>query len=190
MHDGIWTDSFVNVDIVFVMVYLSWIFLEFKVAKREVNQGTKTSDFGTCELYAMGQAGTFLSALWFDSMWAGPHIAHLCGFIIFVSGICYRLRAIKVLGRYYSHIVREVDEHRIIDSGPYRFIRHPAYTGMIGANFGITVYFLNWATLFIFLFVLIPAIVLRILVEEKTLFKIQGYSEFARNRKRLFPALW
>jgi protein-S-isoprenylcysteine O-methyltransferase Ste14 len=190
MHDGIWTHSLVNFDIVFVIIYLAWILLEFKVAKREVRQGTNISDFGTCEFYAAGQALTFLSALWFDSMWAAPHIGHLCGFIIFVSGIGWRLWAINSLGRYYSHIVREVDEHRIIDLGPYRFMRHPAYAGMIGANLGITIYFLNWVTLLIFLFLLIPAIVLRIIVEEKTLFKIQGYSDFAKNRKRLFPALW
>jgi hypothetical protein len=41
----------------------------------------------------------------------------------------------------------------------------------------------------VYLFILVPAIILRILVEERTLFGIDGYPEFARKRKRLFPAV-
>jgi protein-S-isoprenylcysteine O-methyltransferase Ste14 len=74
-------------------------------------------------------------------------------------------------------------------SGPYSVTRHPAYAGMIIANTGISVYFLNWVTICVFLFILVPAILLRIVIEEKTLFGIEGYSEFAKNRKRLFPAV-
>jgi protein-S-isoprenylcysteine O-methyltransferase Ste14 len=75
-------------------------------------------------------------------------------------------------------------------SGPYRFTRHPAYAGMIIANAGIFMYFFNWVTICVFLFILLPAILLRIAVEERTLFGIEGYSEFAKERKRLFPAVW
>ncbi|MCK5542074.1 MAG: hypothetical protein KAI40_05230 [Desulfobacterales bacterium] len=33
-----------------------------KVSKKELSKGNKTSDFGPCELYVLGQAGVFLSA--------------------------------------------------------------------------------------------------------------------------------
>jgi protein-S-isoprenylcysteine O-methyltransferase Ste14 len=91
------------------------------------------------------------------------------------------------LGHYYSHMVREVDNHKIIDSGPYKYIRHPAYAGMIIAHFGIVLFFLNPATLLIFFLMFIPAIILRIFIEEKTLFRIEGYFNYAENRKRLIP---
>lgn len=189
-HDGIWANFPVNVDMVFVFVYLLWIILELKVSQREIHQGKNTSDYGTCELYAMGQALTFLSALWMDSVWTAPGIFHASGLIVFVSGICLRLWAISTLGRYYSHIVRTVDKHTIIDSGPYRFIRHPAYCGMITANIGIVVFFLNRITFIIFFVLLLPAIILRIIIEEKTLFTIEGYTDYAHRRKRLFPMIW
>jgi protein-S-isoprenylcysteine O-methyltransferase Ste14 len=80
--------------------------------------------------------------------------------------------------------------HEIVDSGPYRFVRHLAYAGMVTANAGLTLFFFNWITLAIFRAVLVPAIVLRILVEERMLFKIEGYCDFARTRKRLIPAIW
>lgn len=190
MRESIWTDSLINFDIIFVSVYLVWIFIESRVSKKEIDKGNKTSDFGTCELYAIGQAAVFLSALWLDSVWKFPNIYHIFGFLIFLSGIIYRLWAIKTLGKYYSHIVRELDGHKIIDSGPYRHIRHPAYAGMILANIGVVLYFFNIATLMLFMLLLVPAIILRILVEAKTLFKIEGYPEFAKSRRRLIPELW
>jgi protein-S-isoprenylcysteine O-methyltransferase Ste14 len=175
---------------IFVFIYLSWIIAEFGISKREIHQGKKTSDYGTCELYAAGQALTILSALWVDSVWKSPGIFHAFGLSVFVSGIYLRLWAIRTLGRYYSHIVRTVDKHNIINSGPYRFIRHPAYAGMIIAHVGVVIYFLNYLTLAVFLMILLPAIMLRIFIEEKTLFTIHGYSEYAHHRKRLFPMIW
>jgi protein-S-isoprenylcysteine O-methyltransferase Ste14 len=189
-HQNIWINSIGNFDIIFSAVYLAWIVIESKVSKEELNKGKKTYDYGTCELYAIGQAAVFLSALWFTSAWRSPNLFHFIGFTTFVVGISYRLWAIKTLGKYYSHIVREVEAHKIVDSGPYRHIRHPAYAGMILANLGVVIFFFNLVTLILFLLVLIPAIILRIIIEEKTLFSIEGYKKFAQNRQRLIPGIW
>jgi protein-S-isoprenylcysteine O-methyltransferase Ste14 len=80
--------------------------------------------------------------------------------------------------------------HQIVASGPYRYTRHPAYAGMLVANAGICLYYLNYVTILIFLLILVPSVLLRIAIEEKTLFRIEGYSQFAKPRKRLFPAVW
>jgi len=189
-HQNIWINSIANFDVIFASVYLAWILIESKISKEELNKGNKTSDYGTCELYAIGQAAVFLSALWCTSAWQSPNLFHFIGFTTFLAGIAYRLWAIKTLGKYYSHIVREVDGHQIIESGPYRHIRHPAYAGMMLANLGVVIFFFNIVTLILFLLVLIPAIILRIIIEEKTLFKIGGYVEFAQNRQRLIPCIW
>jgi protein-S-isoprenylcysteine O-methyltransferase Ste14 len=126
-HQNIWINSIANFDIIFVAVYLAWILIESKISKDELHKGKKTSDYGTCELYAIGQAAVFLSALWFTSAWKSPKLFHIIGLTTFLVGITYRLWAIKTLGKYYSHMVREVEAHKIVDSGPYRHIRHPAY---------------------------------------------------------------
>jgi protein-S-isoprenylcysteine O-methyltransferase Ste14 len=189
-HQNIWINSIANFDIVFASVYLVWILIESKISKEELNKGNKTSDYGTCELYAIGQAVVFLSALWFTSAWHSPNVFHLIGFSTFLAGIAYRLWAIKTLGKYYSHMVREVDGHQIIESGPYRHIRHPTYAGMILANLGIVIFFFNWITLILFALILIPAIILRIIIEEKTLIKIDKYFDCAKNRPRLIPGIW
>jgi protein-S-isoprenylcysteine O-methyltransferase Ste14 len=189
-HQNIWINSIANFDVIFASVYVAWILIESKISKEEMHKGNKTSDYGTCELYAIGQAGVFLSALWFPAAWHSPNLFHLLGFILFLVGIAYRLWAIKNLGKYYSHIVREISGHQIITSGPYRQIRHPAYAGMIIANLGIVIFFLNSITFLVFSAILLPAIILRIIIEEKTLFEIDKYVDYAKNRFRLIPGIW
>jgi len=188
---GIWNEYLVNFDIIFIGLYVLWMIIELRVSKKDVNtDGKKTSDSATCLIYGFGQALTFLTALWFPSAWRMPNVAHFAGMTIFLFGGCYRLWAVRTLGEFYSHRVRTVSQHQIVVSGPYRFTRHPAYAGMIIANAGICMYFFNWATICVFVFILVPAILLRIAIEERTLFGVDGYSEFAKERKRLFPAIW
>ena len=80
-NQSIWDGYLVNFDVVFVLTYLLWISLEIKVSKAEISKGNKTSDYGTCELYAMGQAAVILSALWQPSAFDVPNIFHFLGFI-------------------------------------------------------------------------------------------------------------
>jgi protein-S-isoprenylcysteine O-methyltransferase Ste14 len=188
---SIWIEYPVNLDTVFVGFYVLWLLVETPIAKRDVNtEGKRTSDLATCQIYAFSQAFAFLSALWLTSVWHAPNIAHFVGVGLFLFGVCYRLWAIRTLGVFYSHKVRTLTQHRIVDSGPYLFVRHPAYAGMIIANAGVCVFFLNWVTLCVFLLALVPSILLRIVIEERVLFGIEGYSDFAKKRKRLLPGIW
>ena len=189
-NQSIWKDSIINFDMIIILVYLLWIIFESRISIKEKDKGNKTSDHGTLEFYAISQACTFLSALWVKTVWLSPNFIHFLGVLIFLSGIFIRYWAITTLGNYYSHIVRKVHDHIIIETGPYKLIRHPAYLGMIIGHLGIVLYFFNLITLLIFIFAFIPAVILRIFVEEKTLFKIGGYSNYAENRKRLIPLIW
>jgi protein-S-isoprenylcysteine O-methyltransferase Ste14 len=57
-------------------------------------------------------------------------------------------------------------------------------SGMIIANIGLTLYFFNGVTFAVFLVVLVPSFVLRILIEEKMLFELEYYSNYARKHTR------
>ena len=188
---GAWIEYKFNMDTIFACLYIFWMLIEFEISGKDVDiEGKKTADFATCQIYGVAQAITFFSALWFPSVWKSPNVAHFIGISIFLLGVCYRLWAISTLGQFYSHRVQTIAKHQIVVSGPYKFTRHPAYAGMIIANAGIAMYFFNWMTICIFLFILVPVVILRIVVEEKTLFRIKEYAEFAKNRKRLFPWVW
>jgi protein-S-isoprenylcysteine O-methyltransferase Ste14 len=43
------------------------------------------------------------------------------------------------LGRNWSSTVRVAQEHELVRSGPYRFVRHPIYTAMLGMSIGTTI---------------------------------------------------
>jgi len=182
--------DFLYADMLFTLLYVVWILAEMGVSKRETTQGNRTRDYGTCALYAVGQAVVFLSALVYGPITPSLTALHVLGLVIFVSGAAFRLWAIRTLGRYYSHIVREVEDHQIIQSGPYQLVRHPAYLGMIIGNIGVVVFFFNPVTLALFLFLLTPAIILRIVVEERTLYQMDGYDDYAARKNRLVPGVW
>jgi protein-S-isoprenylcysteine O-methyltransferase Ste14 len=187
----LWSGYRLNLDTLFIGFYVLWILAEIPIARRDAStEGKTTLDFATFQIYAIGQALTIFSALWFPSAWREPNAAHFIGIGLLVSGAGYRLWAIRTLGDFYSHKVRKLTQHKIVDAGPYRFTRHPAYAGMIVANIGVVIYFFNPATVSLFLVVLMPAIIRRIFIEEKMLFGIEGYSDFASIRKRLFPGIW
>jgi protein-S-isoprenylcysteine O-methyltransferase Ste14 len=188
---GIWDGCRVNFDTVFVASYILWMLIELRISIKDVDtKGKKTSSSAICLGYGTGQALTFLTALWFQPVWQAPNSAHFLGLTLFLFGVCYRLWAVHTLGQFYSHKVQTVGEHIIVASGPYRFTRHPAYAGMIVANTGICFYFFNWVTVFAFALMLIPAVLLRIMAEERMLYEIEEYPAFAAKRKRLCPRVW
>lgn len=94
---------------------------------------------------------------------------------------------------FFSSVVRIQKDrgHTVVAGGPYRFIRHPGYTGMAAFTLA-TPLILNsrWAC--------IPAVgtaavtVLRTVLEDRTLhYELDGYAEYARNvRYKLLPAIW
>lgn len=94
---------------------------------------------------------------------------------------------------YLSRFVEIQEErgHKVITTGPYRFIRHPMYAGA-------TILLLSLPVALGSLYALIPAafcvifIIIRTVLEDKTLHKeLEGYVEYAQKTKhRLLPGIW
>jgi protein-S-isoprenylcysteine O-methyltransferase Ste14 len=101
-----------------------------------------------------------------------------------------RASAVIELGQFYSHRVQVTGTHQVVQTGPYRWIRHPAYSGMSVAHLGLVLVFFNWLSLVLLLAALLPALAIRILVEERALAKLPGYVEFCASRARILPYIW
>lgn len=175
--------------ILLIIFYLMWIASESRVAANEIDMKKTSLDKGTLEMYAAARAITVITALSTKTIWNEKGIWMYLGIGIFIAAVLFRLYAIKILGAFYSHRVRLKDEHKIIDTGPYNYIRHPAYTGMLLAHTGFVIYFFSipalTALVLLYLFVIV-----RILIEEKTLIQLDGYKEYSKTRKRLLPNIW
>jgi len=98
-----------------------------------------------------------------------------------------------VENRFFSTTVRIQAErdHVVVDTGPYRFVRHPGYAGGLLWVAATPFLFGTYRT-GIFASVLSVALVVRTMLEDRTLIeKLPGYAEYAKKtRFRLVPGVW
>jgi protein-S-isoprenylcysteine O-methyltransferase Ste14 len=121
-----------------------------------------------------------------------PRIGLGIGCGLFAAGLALRWYSIRQLGRFFTTNVAIAADHRVIDSGPYRFIRHPSYAGGLLAVLGFGLSLQNWASLLI-LFVPFWCVTLwRIHIEEQALTSALGrvYTDYMNRTKRLLPLLY
>jgi protein-S-isoprenylcysteine O-methyltransferase len=121
-----------------------------------------------------------------------PKAALETGCCLFALGLVLRWYAVIYLGRFFTTNVAIAADHRVIDSGPYRFVCHPSYTGSLLATLGLSLSFQNWIS-FLVIFVPICAVMRwRIHVEEQALTSALGpaYAGYARRTKRLIPFIY
>ncbi len=104
-------------------------------------------------------------------------------------GVFVRQWAIAVLGRFFSLTVRVAEDHRVIDKGPYRLVRHPSYTGVLITFIGLSLAVQSLGALLVLLGVFVVSYGYRMRVEEKTLLSELGedYANYMKRTKRLIP---
>jgi protein-S-isoprenylcysteine O-methyltransferase len=125
------------------------------------------------------------------SMGASPALRAL-GIAVFVAGLMIRWYAIVHLGRFFTVNVAIAADHRLIDTGPYRFVRHPSYTGALMAFLGLALCLANWASLAVMVVPVFLVFLRRMQVEEGALLQALGaqYRDYMNRTKRLIPALY
>jgi protein-S-isoprenylcysteine O-methyltransferase Ste14 len=107
-------------------------------------------------------------------------------------GLAIRVWAVAALGRAFRTTVEVDPDQAVVTSGPYRWVRHPSYTGLLLIVAGVGLAAGNWLALAGCVALPLPAVVRRIRVEEAELSRVLGepYRAYARRTKRLIPGLW
>ena len=116
----------------------------------------------------------------------------VAGLALMCAGIAIRQWAVVTLGRFFTIDVRVQPGQTVVDSGPYHWVRHPSYTGLILTFLGFGLALGNWAALAVAFVVPTAGLVYRIHFEERALLEGLGepYRRFAAGRRRLFPGVW
>jgi protein-S-isoprenylcysteine O-methyltransferase Ste14 len=118
----------------------------------------------------------------------GRDLAFGIGIALALIGIAVRWSAVLSLGRFFTTRVTTRADQTVVEKGPYRFVRHPSYTGALITVLGVLLSQANWISLACFVLAL-PGFAYRIRVEEGALLGALGesYREYMRRTKRLVP---
>ena len=110
----------------------------------------------------------------------------------FGAGLAVRWWAIVTLGRFFTVDVVIEKDHELVQRGPFRWVRHPSYTGVLVAFMGWAITLGNWVAMGLVLVPIFIAFVRRMNVEEEALRGALGerYAEYTRRTKRLVPGLY
>jgi protein-S-isoprenylcysteine O-methyltransferase Ste14 len=116
--------------------------------------------------------------------WVG--IAAMC------AGFFLRHWSIHVLGKYFRTTVELERGHKLEQTGPYRYIRHPSYSGYILFTIGYGLVAQNWLSLIAAVLFPTLSLLYRIGIEEAELVRVIGdeYREYQKKTKRLIPMIW
>jgi protein-S-isoprenylcysteine O-methyltransferase Ste14 len=106
--------------------------------------------------------------------WHAPWV--IVGSLMLVGGTAFRIWAIKTLGKFFTSTVEIQDDHQLIKTGPYRYMKHPSYFGAYVAVIGSAVLLHAPISIGIAAVVMGAAYAYRIALEDRELRKHFGES--------------
>lgn len=177
------------------LVYLVRVNPELIERRMRIGKGTKAWDIAWGVFFTPVFLAIYVIAGWdavrfgWSSMspWFWP-----LGLALFVPGAALFAWAMGV-NPFFEKTVRIQTErgHRVIDTGPYRFVRHPGYLGFLGWIVATPLLLGSWWA-FVPALLSVAGLVVRTALEDRTLrAELPGYAEYAsRVRFRLVRGVW
>jgi protein-S-isoprenylcysteine O-methyltransferase Ste14 len=116
----------------------------------------------------------------------------VAGAIVIWVGLAVRVWAVVTLGRSFSTFLQVGADQAVVTRGPYRWVRHPSYTGLLLVALGFGLGAGNWLSLAICAVVPPLGLLPRIAIEESEMIRVLGeqYRSYQRTTHRLVPGLW
>lgn len=121
-----------------------------------------------------------------------PSELALTGEIMVITGLILRWYSIVYLGRWFTVNVAIASDQPLIDDGPYRFLRHPSYTGALMALIGLGLAIGNTVSLAAIVLLTVPVFLHRIRIEERVLSEAFGarWEAYRARTWRLVPGVY
>ncbi|HEU5381587.1 MAG TPA: isoprenylcysteine carboxylmethyltransferase family protein [Ktedonobacteraceae bacterium] len=181
--------------LILALVFSIWALSEFlgPVRWSGARKGSKR-DRGSLLASFIAGIPTVVLAFLFPVLLPGARISwqpevFFVGMGLVFLGVAWRWYAILTLGKYFTATVMIQEAQPVIQHGPYTFIRHPSYSGILLIVGGMGWMIGNWASLLLPLAGLFISLLYRIAVEEEALLQGIGqpYARYRQRTKRLIP---
>jgi protein-S-isoprenylcysteine O-methyltransferase Ste14 len=187
------TSTHLGAQILLQATAIGFVVSEVSIRLRSVgHRGGSRVDRGSIVAVVVGIAAGALMAAWCAARVTSaslPASSALYGWSIALmwAGIALRQWAVWVLGRFFTVVVRVTAGQTVVDGGPYRWVRHPSYTGLLLTLSGAGVAFGNWLSILALMILPALGLAIRIRVEERALLAALGepYRAYAAHHPRL-----
>lgn len=176
----------------FAGLALSWVLSELFVGRLGLHALSLESDRGSA-LAVLASAAISVPLAMGASvprlLPVGADWLRWAGLGVMAAGLTLRVVSILWLGPMFTRFVQILPGHRLVTSGPYRFVRHPSYSGLLVFFTGLGLALGDWLSAAIMVVVPTLGVLYRIRVEEEALLGAFGqeYGAYMRRVGALFP---
>lgn len=185
----------ISIRILWLVICLIWIIAEIRLARSKA----QSERIQVSERRSQGRlwigivTGLGLALLFKNLAWAPIPIDYLprqfVALLFFLAGLILRYRAVIRLADFFTTHVTIQHQHQLIVDGPYRWLRHPAYSGLLLALFASGLAMGDSIALILLIISTFWALAARIAIEEKMLFDQFGelYADYCQTTWKLLP---
>jgi len=114
----------------------------------------------------------------------------LLGTILVAAGLGFSVWARRHLGRNWSAEVVVKEGHALVRTGPYRYLRHPIYTGLLVAFLGTAITIGEWRGLVASLVMLVSLGIKSRAEEARMRETFPEYAQYQRESAAIVPFIW
>lgn len=195
-----WARAWIYLGLVTFIQFLTALLLiprspDLLIERSQIKEGIKTWDIALAVLMGYSSALIALSAgleVRYNLSPSEPDVPLILAVLVAILGTLFTLWAM-VVNPFFSGIVRIQRErgHTVASEGPYQYIRHPGYLGMLVFTFAAPLILgSRWALGIAFL--ILGVTIVRTALEDRALQReLEGYAAYAqRVRYRLVPGIW
>ncbi len=174
--------------------YIYWRIAAFNVKPTVRQVATRLQLASTMGLIAalllLGNFG-FRWGILSEPIWPRTDLTFWLGVVIMALGIAFTVWARVTLGRNWSSTITLKQNHELIQTGPYDWVRHPIYTGVLMMVVGTAIAVGEWRALLAAALVL-GSLLIKLRIEEKwmTDYFGPGYAAYSKRVAMLIPWLW
>lgn len=180
--------------ILFEIIFILVLVLELRIFSKRRLMAGKHNDKGSLLLLLSTITVGLVSVFIFTyNKWGQMSVSiSYIGFLIIGIGFFIRQWSIRTLDKFFTPVISIQKDQKLILKGPYQYARHPSYLGLMLELMGVALAVSNYMSFFIIFISIYPAILYRIISEERVLVNKFGlqYLEYRKRVKMLLPFIY